>query len=57
MAMVDGPAVQEAPVSGEQVQVQLVTWVGLGSVRVAPVTLSGPLFLTSIVYVTVPPDV
>jgi hypothetical protein len=46
--------VQVAPVP-TQVQVALDTWLGKLSVTVALLTLLGPLFETTIVYVVEPP--
>jgi hypothetical protein len=53
--LVDGPAVQDAPAPGTQVQVQSVNWVGMASLKDAPVTSLGPLLVTVMVYVNDPP--
>jgi hypothetical protein len=51
----DPLAVQVVPVPA-QVQVALNTWPGKLSVTVALLTLAGPLFETTIVYVVAPPS-
>jgi hypothetical protein len=50
-------AVTHAPGVPEQATAVLVSPVAAASVRIAPVTLDGPLFVTVTVYVVVPPAV